>query len=297
MTRHLMAALGALLLLLAAAPAPAQTPASRGIDLRVMTAEPNYYSETDIEVYFRSDHDAWLYVFLTEPDGLVRQIFPNRYEKDNRIRANSTGRIPSGGYRVPVEGPPGAAEIFAIAVTERLPVMQAEYGSDQIFREPYPRVYTQPRDIYNTLVALAQASDTASVRWGWAGYRFKIQPHPQGYAQPYYSAETRLAPPPAPPVSDNQDWREEFRARGRAKLRISSKPDNADIYINGKFFGETPQTVNIDAGTHDVRVERGKYLPWEREVELVAGTQRTFNITLDREPRTASQSPSVRPVR
>ncbi len=281
-------------------PAPGQAPDRRGVTLRVMTSEPNYFSESDLEVYFRADRNVWLYVFLAEPDGVVRQIYPNRYEKDNRVPANTTGRIPSGGYRLLVEGPPGRAEVFAIAVTEKLPVMQTEYGSDQLFREPYPRVYTQPRDVYNTMVSMARGTEASGpVYWGWASYSFTIQPHPAGYQQPYYSAEARLTPPPAPPVTNNQSWREEFRARGRARIRITSKPDGADIHINNRFFGETPQTINLDAGTHDVRVEKKRYETWDREVELVAGTQRTFNITLQRQKNTGSRTsrPKGTPIR
>jgi len=280
---RLLALLVALLGLAAAA--SAQTPS--GLTLQVAPEHPNYYPATSFACYVRSDADAYAYVFLTEGDGVVRQIFPNRYDRDNALKAGVTRRIPDGGYRLEIEGAPGAAEVFVVASTEPLPRMQAEYGPDQMFREPYPRVWTQPRAVYDGVVAQAQALGKP-VRYGWAARPFTVQP-PRGKAT-YYDREERLRPAPTSAVVENQDWRAEYRQRGRARLRVTSEPDEANVYVDGKLFGETPQTISLDAGDHTIRVEKRRYRTWERDVDLEAGTMKTFNITLRRE--SSSDAPS-----
>lgn len=285
MASQLVRLVALLLAVLAAVPAAAQTAA--GLRVQVASEEADYYQKAAFAFYLRADADAYAYVFVTEADGVVRQVFPNRYDKDNLLKAGATRRVPEAGYRMEIEGPAGAGELFAIACTEPLPTMQAEYGPLQTFREPYPRVWAQPRTVYDGMVQQA-GSAGKPLRYGWASWRFRVSAPPSGPY--YYDRDERLTPPPTPVDTDNQSWREEYRRSGRARLRITSEPDEAEIFIDGKSFGETPRTINLDAGDHSIRVERRRYNAWERDVDLEAGTMKTFNITLKRQTSSSSSN-------
>ncbi len=48
---------------------------------------------------------------------------------------------------------------------------------------------------------------------------------------------------------------------------IKTTPENAKISINGKRFGNSPQTINIERGTnHNLKVELEGYEPYETQI-------------------------------
>jgi PEGA domain len=50
------------------------------------------------------------------------------------------------------------------------------------------------------------------------------------------------------------------------QLRISSTPSDADIEIDGNFVGNTPSTVGVVAGQHQLVVKKSGYKPWEKKI-------------------------------
>ncbi len=65
-----------------------------------------------------------------------------------------------------------------------------------------------------------------------------------------------------------------------AQLHISSTPADADIEIDGNFVGNTPSTVGIAAGQHQLVVKKGNYKPWEKKITITSG-QITVNAVLE----------------
>lgn len=56
----------------------------------------------------------------------------------------------------------------------------------------------------------------------------------------------------------------------KAKVQITSTPSGGEIYIDGKFFGNTPSDITLPAGEHLVRVTlAGK--EWSRSVQITSG--------------------------
>jgi PEGA domain len=64
------------------------------------------------------------------------------------------------------------------------------------------------------------------------------------------------------------------------KLEISSKPDKADVEIDGRFVGQTPATLPLDGGEHEIKVTRGGYKPWTRTLEVLPGSRTSLEATL-----------------
>lgn len=73
-------------------------------------------------------------------------------------------------------------------------------------------------------------------------------------------------------------------ASGQSQLQISSTPDAADIEIDGSFVGNTPSTVGVAAGQHQISVKKSGFKPWERKIAVSSG-QVNVNAVLDPDVR------------
>ena len=61
---------------------------------------------------------------------------------------------------------------------------------------------------------------------------------------------------------------------------MNSDPQGADIYVDDKFVGNTPSTLELTQGNHAMRVEASGYEPWVRELEVAAGNEVTLQPKL-----------------
>jgi len=90
-------------------------------------------------------------------------------------------------------------------------------------------------------------------------------PQPQGPASDNPPAQTETEPgPPAQPAS----------------VVIKSTPPGADINVDGKFMGNTPSTILLDAGEHLVLVDKEGFKPWQRTMTVSPGGSLTIDATL-----------------
>jgi len=68
-----------------------------------------------------------------------------------------------------------------------------------------------------------------------------------------------------------------------ACVMFTSEPQGADIYVDGKFVGNTPSMILMAAGSHILRVEAETFAPWSRTFEASAGNKVTIRATLQAE--------------
>ncbi len=68
------------------------------------------------------------------------------------------------------------------------------------------------------------------------------------------------------------------------KLSIASNPNSADIEVDGNFVGNTPSTVELEAGDHVVKVSKSGYKAWERKLKATGGNV-NINAELEAEAR------------
>jgi hypothetical protein len=69
-------------------------------------------------------------------------------------------------------------------------------------------------------------------------------------------------------------------------LRFTSIPRDAEVQIDGEYWGSTPTAdlTRLPAGPHTIVVKKLGYLPWERKVTLAPGDDRTISAELQPEP-------------
>jgi hypothetical protein len=70
-------------------------------------------------------------------------------------------------------------------------------------------------------------------------------------------------------------------ANQTAVVQIKSDPPNAEIYIDGKFVGETPSTLNLASGTRHIELKAPGRKTWERDLEVLQDSRLTLHPTLD----------------
>lgn len=69
--------------------------------------------------------------------------------------------------------------------------------------------------------------------------------------------------------------------RADGLLTVTTSPAGAGVTIDGTFRGETPLEVAVAPGTHDVRVFRLGYTPWNDKVTVQSGREGQLNLTLE----------------
>ena len=64
---------------------------------------------------------------------------------------------------------------------------------------------------------------------------------------------------------------------GTAQITITSPVAGAEIEIDGGFAGNTPTTVQIPAGSHEIVVKSAAGAPWQRTIKVNAGSTISIN--------------------
>lgn len=59
-----------------------------------------------------------------------------------------------------------------------------------------------------------------------------------------------------------------------ASLTVDASVPNCDIEIDGNFVGNTPSTLTVAPGKHDIAVKKTGYAPWTRSMMVGAGSVR-----------------------
>jgi hypothetical protein len=72
--------------------------------------------------------------------------------------------------------------------------------------------------------------------------------------------------------------------RGIGSVAIASEPGGAEIYVDGKFVGQTPSTIPMPTGDHRVILKIRGRKDWERTLEVLSGSQLTLHPALDPAP-------------
>ena len=71
-------------------------------------------------------------------------------------------------------------------------------------------------------------------------------------------------------------------APAQASLAVDSTPSGADIEIDGSFVGNTPSTIDVKPGSHQINVKKKGFATWTRSLNVTGGTIH-LNAELDAE--------------
>ena len=77
--------------------------------------------------------------------------------------------------------------------------------------------------------------------------------------------------PPAPPSAT---------AAAQASVIVESTPPGADIEVDGAFVGNTPSTVSVALGNHQITVKKKGFTDWTKTLNVTGGNVH-LNAELD----------------
>jgi serine protease Do len=97
--------------------------------------------------------------------------------------------------------------------------------------------------------------------------------------QRFYSA-TPLAKPPSAPAGGDDATASANAATGTGTLDISSDPPGAEIYIDGKFVGQTPSSIELSSGSHVIELKHDGSHDWQRDLDVLSGSKVTLHPAL-----------------
>jgi hypothetical protein len=80
----------------------------------------------------------------------------------------------------------------------------------------------------------------------------------------YLMSCTSVSSPFPPPVASTSGM--------TANLNIESSVPGADIEIDGAFVGNTPSTVAVATGSHQIAVKKKGFIDWNRKLNVTGGT-------------------------
>jgi hypothetical protein len=110
-------------------------------------------------------------------------------------------------------------------------------------------------------------------------------------------SEANAKAPVSPPGGHGGTGSEQSGALMKASLEapyttastvsFSSEPNGADIYIDGKFVGQTPATISVQPGSHVVLVKAMGRKNWQRDLEVLKDSQVALRPVLELQPTSA----------
>jgi hypothetical protein len=71
---------------------------------------------------------------------------------------------------------------------------------------------------------------------------------------------------------------------GLGSVTIASDPPGAEIYVDGKFVGQTPSTIHLPSGIHRVEIKAQGKQRWGRDLDVLQDSQLTLHPVLAQSP-------------
>jgi PEGA domain len=70
--------------------------------------------------------------------------------------------------------------------------------------------------------------------------------------------------------------------RGAGKLKISTTPDKAEVYVDGAFVGNASTTLTLTAGKHAVRILHPGFKDWSRQITVLSNSDLKLDVALEK---------------
>ncbi len=216
-----------------------------------------------ILIYVSVNRDAYVYLFSINAEGRIDPILPNPFERNNFLRAGETRRFPPEGasYRYTVTGPEGEDLVLALASLRPLnlrEILDIERG----------QVRVQGVEALSRALSIV-VEPLPPKDWVTAVARFTV---------------VRAGLPPAPPAL--------------ATLVLDSRPQGAEVRVDGRLVGRTPLELQVTPGRKEVEFRLAGYQTYRTAVNPRPGERvqvlaqlvpeaRTGTLSVDSNPRGA----------
>lgn len=283
------------------------------LKVNISTGQPLYQPREEVTVSYEVSQTAFLYLYSIDAQGKVTLLFPNKYDKDNKVEPGK-GELPGRGYSFLTGKEEGREYLQMIASKVELPVFPSPESKDSQ-SSPFLNLATDPGE-FETATTKQINETTAQKNWDtdWVSMevtkktaRLSISSTPTN-ARIYLDGDFAGTTPDAFNVRPGQKdvkllmgtdlkWQEEVNAEANqvknvtaelervnySSLLIKSTPPGAEISVNGDYRGETPRRISVESGEIGVELDKNGYWRWRKEIRLYPGEARTIEARLESE--------------
>ncbi len=281
---------------------------------------PQYSVGEEINIGVSVSEDAFIYLFDVRSNGEISQILPNRYDQEglnNFLTAGQVKYFPpaDAAYNFQIDGPVGIDKLIVLASKEALDVSSlANYNTNPSFATSYMNqedfaqtlsiiVKPKPQKSWVTDTVLFEVKDSsAEADFG----TLEINSNPQGaevYIFGNYAGTTPLtinskvgsylidiklagyddisltAEINAGQVTPVDAQFEAFVSY--STITVGSSPNNAEVYLDGQYVGNSPVSGSIETGEHEIELVLEGYQTFNRTIYVDAGQTVVLNPILE----------------
>lgn len=282
-------------------------PSEFKVDVWLNKPEGSVYNIGEkVEIFFKANKNCYVLIYDITPDGKINLLFPNKYESNNYILANRIYKIPSKNYSLKVSPPQGKEYVQIIASTKQIPLFSKIKDLGKL--KTFPTLSENPEKYVQEKIIPYLGGEWASdITFFYVGYRptygtLIVDSDPKGsyvYVDGSYKGKTPVtllvdegihyvvmyfegggSYEEIVTVRANEVARV-FGRLTRTQIMVTTTPMGAKVYIDGKYVGRSPVTVDVEPGRHIIRAEEDGYQTEEKSVDVSYGTTARVHIDLE----------------
>jgi hypothetical protein len=191
----------------------------------------------------KNNVQGYLYILDIPPEGTVTQLFPNYYQKDNFVRIG-THKIPSiPRYKFTISGKDSGLE-FVEYILSSQPINYLQ-NFPKTKANPFPTIgKTTKKEFVKFKLNLMKSLTVVPKKW--------------------------------------TAWTYFYVNNGKTEtlLNVKSTPSGVKVVVDGKFYGTTPLTKQINPGYHSITLSLDGYKDWNGTIYVEFGQTKSLNIKM-----------------
>jgi len=267
-----------------------------------------YSSGENIEIYFKTDKNAYIAIYDILPDGTVQLLFPNAYDSNNFSLANTRIKVPTNNQYNLMVGPSDSGKEILQIIASTTPLGFLSDLTTQFNSSPFPSPDQSAENfVQNVVIPSLQGKNYAvnSIFFYANTYpktgKISVSSNPSGatiYVDGIYVGKS--------PVTTTMDTGSHYVvgylngqsksqmvnvnsgqtasvflqfAQPMATLNVNSNPSGADVYIDNQYKGSSPVTVNLNPGTYTLKLQKSGYETYNEQFNLSTTLTKNINLT------------------
>ena len=197
-------------------------PDSSPLSVDIELDKTRYEPGGEVEIRLDLTKKAYVYLYSIDTEGKVNLLLPNRYERDNQLGPGEV-TLPGQGYSYLAGRKEGTEYLQVIASTRPLGIFSS-IGAEDFQNDPFPRLSENARSF--GLTSEKEISDELpGSEWATAWTRVRV-------------------------------------TKKLSEVSVFSDPPDAEIYVDDRFVGKTPNTVPVEPGNRKLTLKRSNFESW-----------------------------------
>jgi PEGA domain len=113
-------------------------------------------------------------------------------------------------------------------------------------------------------------------------FDIRLEPIPAGDGRPIETIDG-LGPMRPPKAADSREAGNDSHAE-IGTVAVSSDPAGAEVYVDGRFEGQTPATLRLASGLHHFEIQFSEGKKWGRDLDVLKGSRLTLRASTNASP-------------